>query len=187
MKRNSIFFKNKLARRKKILQKFRKENSKRDLGCHARAEFNENGRDIEKEERRHPLTTFRMVLEPIGGGRIGEGACLLALGCPPPIPIRIKIEEGRWKRPLLWEFLSTRMVAMVSNRRNFSTTDKNYRLRRGSWKRGFRRILSSFGTQCAKSKGKKSWNLFFEFNSISFSFATNSIVVHWLKRNCSFF
>lgn len=117
----------------------------------------------------------------------GEGACLLALGCPPPIPIRIKIEEGRWKRPLLWEFLSTRMVAMVSNRRNFSTTDKNYRLRRGSWKRGFRRILSSFGTQCAKSKGKKSWNLFFEFNSISFSFATNSIVVHWLKRNCSFF
>lgn len=187
MKRNSIFFKNKLARRKKILKKFRKENSKRDLGCHARAEFNENGRDIEKEERRHPLTTFRMVLEPIGGGRIGEGACLLALGCPPPIPIRIKIEEGRWKRPLLWEFLSTRMVAMVSNRRNFSTTDKNYRLRRGSWKRGFRRILSSFGTQCAKSKGKKSWNLFFEFNSISFSFTTNSIVVHWLKRNCSFF
>lgn len=94
VKRNSSYFLKRRRRRKILEREFRDgiehlPRTKRDLVTHGstpwkRAEFNENGRDI--EERRHQLSNRGI------GGRIREGAYLL--WCPPPIPIRIEIEEG---------------------------------------------------------------------------------------------
>lgn len=88
--------------------------TKRDLGCHGSTPCGQNLMKMEEISRHHPLTTLRTILKPIGL-RERELSSLI----PSTDPIRIKIEEGCW--PLLWEFLSAGMVAMVSNRGNFST------------------------------------------------------------------